>query len=135
VIHLDTSFLVDLKREVAHERPGPAFEVMESLDTNELLSVSVFVICELRAGAEVYKQPLKEHEALDELLAGMLVAYPDQRFAPAYGRLWAATNGQRRSVAEMDLLIGTAALLDDAPLVTKNVKDFSRVPGLRVLSY
>ena len=25
--------------------------------------------------------------------------------------------------------------LDDAPLVTRNVKDFSRVPGLRVLSY
>jgi len=24
---------------------------------------------------------------------------------------------------------------DDAPLVTRNVKDFSRVPGLRVLGY
>jgi predicted nucleic acid-binding protein len=35
----------------------------------------------------------------------------------------------------MDLLIATAALLDDAPIVTKNVKDFSRVPGLRVLGY
>ena len=33
------------------------------------------------------------------------------------------------------LLIGTAALIDDAPLVTKNVKDFRRVPGLRVISY
>jgi predicted nucleic acid-binding protein len=35
----------------------------------------------------------------------------------------------------MDLLIGTAALLDDAALVTRNVKDFARIPGLRVLSY
>ena len=35
----------------------------------------------------------------------------------------------------MDLLIATAATLDDAPLVTRNVKDFSRVPGLRVLRY
>ena len=35
----------------------------------------------------------------------------------------------------MDLLIATAALRDDAPLVTRNVKDFSRVPGLRVLGY
>jgi predicted nucleic acid-binding protein len=35
----------------------------------------------------------------------------------------------------MDLLIGTAALLDDAALVTRNVKDLSRVPGLRLLSY
>jgi predicted nucleic acid-binding protein len=35
----------------------------------------------------------------------------------------------------MDLLIATAALLDDAPLITRNVKDFSRVPGLRVMGY
>jgi len=35
----------------------------------------------------------------------------------------------------MDLLIATAAIIEDAPLVTKNVKDFSRVPGLRVLGY
>lgn len=33
------------------------------------------------------------------------------------------------------LLIATAAVLDDAPLVTRNVKDFIRIPGLRVLQY
>jgi predicted nucleic acid-binding protein len=38
-------------------------------------------------------------------------------------------------MAAMDLLIATAATLDDAPLVTRNVKDFSRVPGVRVLRY
>ena len=27
------------------------------------------------------------------------------------------------------------AILDDAPVVTRNVKDFSRVPGLRLLTY
>jgi predicted nucleic acid-binding protein len=35
----------------------------------------------------------------------------------------------------MDLLIATAALLDDAPIVTRNVKDFARVPGVRVIRY
>lgn len=38
-------------------------------------------------------------------------------------------------VAAMDLLIATAALLNDAGLVTRNVKDVSRIPGLRVLRY
>ena len=28
-----------------------------------------------------------------------------------------------------------AAILDNAPLVTRNLKHFSRVPGLRVLGY
>lgn len=42
-------------------------------------------------------------------------------------------SGTRTQV--MDLLIATAAVLDDAPLVTKDVKDFARIPGLRTLSY
>ena len=135
MIHLDTSILIDLLREAARERPGPAFDVMESLDDREALAVSVHVLCELRAGAELGRRPLVEHESLDRLLGGLVVAYPDSRFAPMYGRLLAAIERSTRPVAAMDLLIATAALLDDASLITRNVKDFVRVPGLRVLGY
>jgi tRNA(fMet)-specific endonuclease VapC len=135
VIHLDTSLLIDLLRETGRERPGPAFEALESLAADETLAVAVHVVCELRAGAELARKPLKEHEALDRLLAGLLVAYPDDRFAPAYARLLAAIQRTGRSVASMDLLIATAAILDDAPLMTRNLKDFSHVPGLRVIGY
>lgn len=135
MIHLDSSFLVDFKRELAAERPGPAFDLIESFDDNELLGVAVHVVCELRGGAELYRHPIREHEALDQLLSGLVVVYPDGRFAAIYGRLLAATARGGKRVPDMDLLIATAAIIDDAPLVTRNVKDFSRVPGLRVLSY
>jgi len=135
MIHLDSSFLIDLLRETAKERPGPAFDLIESFDESEVLCVSVHVACELRAGAELAKKALAEHEEVDRLLSGLLVAYPDDRFPMMYGRLLAATQRAGRSVASVDLLIGAAALLDDAALVTRNVKDFSRIPGLRVLSY
>lgn len=135
MIHLDSSFLIDLHRETTSERPAGAFDLIESLDPNELLGVSVHVVCELRAGAELSRHALRENEALDELLSGLLVVYPDSRFAPHYARLLAATTRGSKPVATMDLLIATAATLDDAPLVTRNVKDFSRVPGLRVLKY
>jgi len=135
VIHLDSSLLIDLLRETARERPGPAFEFMESVDPEEIVAVSVHVVCELRAGAELAKRTLQEHQALDELFSGILVAYPDDRFAAEYARLLAATARLGRPVAAMDLLIATAARLDSAPLVTRNVRDFSRVPGLRVLKY
>jgi len=135
VIHLDGSFLIDLHREMARERPGDAFALIESLPGDELLGVSVHVVCELRAGAELARQPLREHEVLDRLLGGLDVAYPDAQFAPAYARLLAATTRGRRAAATMDLLIATAAMLADAPLVTRNLKDFSRVPGLRVIGY
>ena len=135
MIHLDSSFLIDLLRETTNARPGPAVELIESFDENELLGVSVHVVCELRAGAELSRQTLRDHESLDQLLSGLLVAYPDDRFASAYARLLAATTRGGWPVAAMDLLIATAATLADAPLATRNVKDFSRVPGLRVLKY
>ena len=135
MIHLDSSFLIDLLRETARERPGPAFDLIESLDASEILGVSVHVVCELRAGAELSRRVLQEHEALDHLLSGVLVVFPDERFAPEYAKLLAATTRGGRRVAAMDLMIATAAILDGAPLVTRNVKDFSRVPGLRVLDY
>jgi len=135
MIHLDSSFLIDLQRETSRDRPGPAFDFIEALDPDELLSVSVHVVCELRAGAELSRRPLDGHEALDHLFSSLLVAYPDNRFAPMYARLLAAITRTSRPVATMDLLIATAAVLDDAPLVTRNVKDFSRLPGLRVLDY
>jgi len=34
----------------------------------------------------------------------------------------------------MDLLIATSAIVAQAPLVTGNLREFSRVPGLEVLS-
>ena len=122
-------------RETTGARPGGALDFIESVDGDELLAVSVHVASELRAGAELSRKPLKEHEELDHLLAGVIVAFPDARFAPMYGRLLAAVQRSSRPIAAMDLLIATAAVLDDAPLVTRNLKDFSRVPGLRVLGY
>lgn len=135
MLHLDTTFLIDLERETSRDRPGAAFEFLESLDASEILAVSVHVICELRAGAELTRRPLETHEALDRLFSCLLVVYPDDRFAPAYARLLAAVRRSGRDLATMDLLIATAATLDDAPIVTRNLKDFSRIPGVRVIGY
>ncbi len=135
MIQFDSSFLIDLREEIAREAPGAAFEFIESLDAGELLAVSVHVLAELRVGAELSKHQLQLHEALDQFLNGFLTVYPDHRFAAAYARTWLATNRSKRTVPTMDLLIATAAIIEDASLVTRNVKDFSRIPGLRVLSY
>ena len=135
MIHLDSAFVIDLLRESRHERPGPAFDFIESLQGTEIVAISVHVLCELRAGAELSRQPLRELEALDQVVGGVLVAYPDGRFASVYARAFAAIQRSGRMISAMDLLIGTAALVDDAPVVTRNAKDLSRVPGLRVLTY
>jgi len=135
VIQFDTSFLIDLQLEILQERPGAAFAFIESLDQGALLAVSVHVVAELRVGPERAPHQQRNQEALDDLLAGFLTLYPDKRFPLAYARLWVATNRNKRTVPAMDLLIATAAVVEDASLVTRNVKDFSRIPGLRIMRY
>jgi predicted nucleic acid-binding protein len=134
VIHFDLAFLIDLHRETTRGRSGGALDWIEAADDRETLAISVNVVCELRAGAELARHSL-EHEALDHLLSGLLIVYPDDRFASQYGRLLAAIHRMRSTISTMDLLIATAAVLDDAPLLTRNTRDFSRVPGLRLIRY
>jgi predicted nucleic acid-binding protein len=134
VIHLDTSFLVDLLREAARPAPGPASRFLDS-HADEELGVSVMVVCELSAGAELAARPSVERGRVRRLCDSLRIAYPDARFAPTYARLLSAQARAGRPIATMDLLIATSAIVDEAPLVTRNTRDFQRVPGLEVLGY
>ena len=134
MIHLDTSFLIDLLREARRGEPGPATHELDEI-LEEDLWISVFVACELEAGIELSRRPDRERERVAELTQGLQVAFPDSRFATAYGSLLAELTRRGETVGAMDLLIGTAAVLDGAPLVTRNERHFARVPGLRLLAY
>ena len=135
MIHLDTTFLVDLLREQRRDTFGPASTYLEGLPDNEVLAVSVHVVCELMAGALSARAPATELEKVSKLCDALVVQYPDHRFAVAYGRLLARMHAAGAAIPAMDLLIGTAAMLDDAPLVTRNVRHFSKIPGLTVESH
>lgn len=132
--HLDTSFLVDLLRERARAQEGPAHRLLDRLADEELV-VGVHVACELQAGAELSAKPDRERERIADLLRALQVVYPTDRFATRYGQVLAELRRRGEAISTMDLLIGTAALVDDSPLVTRNAREFERMPGLRVLTY
>lgn len=52
----------------------------------------------------------------------------DERAAAAFARLQAA----RIRIGTMDLKIASIALANDATLLSRNLRDFEKVPGLRV---
>jgi len=135
VIHLDTSYLVDLLRERRRDRLGPASTYLEGLPEDDVLAVSVHVVCELMAGAHAAGAPSGEVDRLSRLCEALVIRCPDERFAAEYGRLLAATRASGRSIDTMDLLIATAAMLDRVPLVTRNARHFSKVPGLVLDEY
>lgn len=134
MIHLDTSFVIHLLREQARGRSGRATAFLERHAEAEL-SLSVFVVCELEAGAARAAHPDRERARLRTILQAVTVSYPDARFAPTYGDLLARILAAGRSVSTMDLLIATAAVVDGADLATLNRRHFEPIPGLRLSTY
>jgi tRNA(fMet)-specific endonuclease VapC len=132
VIHLDTSFIVDLLREQSTGAPGPARRLLEEFE-DEPLALSVFVACELEAGAA--RRPDRERARIGEILASVPTVFPDDRFPASYGDLLDRLLSAGRGISVMDLLIATAAVIDGATLVTRNAKHFERVPRLDIRSY
>lgn len=134
MIHLDTSFIVDLLREAKRHRAGAATQCLISLK-HKKLGISVFVACELRAGVQLSVRPVEERSRVDRLISSVGIVYPDERFAETYGEVYAQLRRQGQSIASMDLLIATAALLDEATIVTANRKHFRPIDNLNVISY
>jgi tRNA(fMet)-specific endonuclease VapC len=134
VIHLDTSFVIDLLRETGRRQQGPARKLLETI-SEEPIGVSVFVVCELYMGAELSQKPLIEKQRVSEICSNLHVDFPDERFAPAFAKHYAHQENLGQRISTMDLLIATSATLSDAPLVTRNTHDFARVPGLKLMGY
>jgi predicted nucleic acid-binding protein len=134
VIHLDTSFLIDFLREQSHGTPGPATAWLNQ-ESSTPLGASLFVHCELFAGAAGAAHPAREQERIRGLLASIALVLPSDSFAERYGATLIHVQRASRSISTMDLLIATAALEDRAPLVTANRRHFSVVPDLEILSH
>ena len=70
--------------------------------------------------------------ALLEFLVPFSVLAFDDSAARVYGRIRAALERQGPPIGPMDMLIAAHALSEDLVLVTKNEREFRRVPGLSV---
>ncbi len=134
MIHLDTSFLVDLLRESARGEEGAASRMLGTIQEEEL-RMSVFVACELATGAGMSKKSSEEKRKVDRLCSSLGIDYPDERFPPTYASLLRTQERGSGRISTMDLLIATSALVAEASLLTRYAKDFSRVPGLDLLTY
>ena len=86
-------------------------------------------------GAELSAKPALETERIRNLCGNLHVDYPTEQFAAAFARHYARQEKLGRRMAAMDLLIATSAILANALLVTKDIKDFARISGLKSIGY
>lgn len=94
--------------------------------------LSSIVYAELRTGAEKSEQAASVIATLERLAADMTPAPFDADDAIAYSRIRAALERKGAITGPMDLLIAAQAVARGLALITDNVREFKRVPGLHV---
>jgi tRNA(fMet)-specific endonuclease VapC len=93
---------------------------------------STLVAAELRYGAEKSARPARAGEKVDELLAFFGILPFDHLAAEAYGFVRAKLARAGTPIGGMDTLVAAQAVSISATIITRNVKEFRRVAGLKV---
>lgn len=96
------------------------------------IGISVITLAELEYGIAKSSRPARNREALEQFVSPLEVATFDRPATTAYGKLRTILEKKGQPIGSMDLLIAAHAISLDIRLITHNVKEFGRVPGLRI---
>ncbi len=126
MVCLDTSVVVAILRKdrAATER------LRSEVEGGGTFSTTVVTLCELYSGAFRASDPQKEVKKIQELLTNLEVLGLEEGAARRYGELVNDGTLKRAPIGDFDLVIASIALEQGEKLVTRNLKHFSRVPGL-----
>ena len=128
LISADTTFLIDLSREVGRAS-GPVHEFLETHRSDEF-ALSVTALGEFAAGFA---------DLTDEIFVGVKARFRllpiDEEVVQHYREAFRFLKVRGQLIGANDLWIAAVALRHDMPLVTRNAGEFRRVPGLDILTY
>jgi tRNA(fMet)-specific endonuclease VapC len=96
------------------------------------LAISSITLSELEYGVMKSSKPEQNQVALSQFVAPLdILPYGDDA-AQYYGDIRAFLEKLGTTIGSLDMLIAAHALSINCTLVTNNVKEFSRVPHLRI---
>jgi len=124
---LDTNTCIFLMKG----EPASVRERLAAL-AQERVCLSSVVISELWFGVHNSRQVERNARALDCFLAPFEELTYGRETNRIYGQTRAALKQAGTPIGALDTLIAAHALAEDAVLVTNNIREFSRVEGLRV---
>jgi tRNA(fMet)-specific endonuclease VapC len=99
------------------------------------VGISWATLAELEFGVSKSQHAAQNKAALEEFLLPLEVASFDREAAVVYGQVRAALERRGTPIGSMDTMIAAHALTLGVTLVTNNLREFSRVPGLKVVDW
>ena len=107
------------------------YDLMRQSDP-KLFGIPAVVEAELRTGARKAKQAQKDLLLLEAFLAPFQRIPFDSECAMAYAEIRAHLESAGQTIGPNDLLIAATAWARNATLITHNVREFKRIPGLSI---
>jgi tRNA(fMet)-specific endonuclease VapC len=101
----------------------------------EEICIPTVVLFELQVGIAKSNSPEKRSQQLHQLLNYVALVPFDQKAAIAAATIRAQLETRGTPIGSIDVLISGTALSLKAELVTHNIKEFSRVPTLRLVDW
>jgi tRNA(fMet)-specific endonuclease VapC len=110
---------------------GPVIDCLRN-HSPDVLTVTIITVAELWFGARKSKRPESNRRSIDTFLKPFEVLPFDHAAAEAYAELRFSLERGGRPIGERDLQIASIAIARRLTVVTHNVSEFGRVPGLEV---
>ena len=95
------------------------------------VAISAITAAELAVGRQLNPSE-RNRRVVERALESLVVAPFDRVAADVYGELRAELQRRGTLIGPHDMLIAAHAISLDIPLATNNLREFRRVPGLRV---
>jgi tRNA(fMet)-specific endonuclease VapC len=124
---LDTNICI----YIIKRKPPKVLEKFQALDISDI-GISSVTVAELEYG--VYKSLRQEQNkiALTQFLIPLEILPFDERATQTYGKIRAELERLGIIIGSMDMLIVSQAISLGLTLVTNNVRELSRIPGLEL---
>ena len=124
---LDTNICIYLIKR----KPKKVFDKFQTLIPSDV-GVSSITVAELQYGVDKSQRQQQNQAALSQFLIPLEIVPFDEKAASPYGKIRAELERQGIVIGAMDLLIASQAIALEVTLVTNNVKEFSRIQGLKL---
>ncbi len=130
--------LIDASVLITHERGRVPLKEMLAGREEEAIFLSVITASELLHGVHRASDPAvrgRRSAWVEAVLQRLPILPVDVPTARAHARMWAELARQGQTIGPHDLWLAAACVAHGLTLVTANLREFGRVPGLAVASW
>ena len=124
---LDTNICI----YIIKQKPPEVLQKFKVYNVGDI-GISSISVAELEFGVYKSKFPERNQQALEQFLLPLTIVDFDAGAANMYGKTRAILDKQGTPIGSLDTLIAAHALSLQITLITNNVKEFSRVPNLKL---